>query len=69
MSGEKVELEATVTFRYTADRDNYPNAHSIEAMCMVDKLGWLGDTESLLEIIASAPDYTITVRPAPETKV
>lgn len=46
-------MKVTVTTFYVASSGNYPHTHRApEKMAELDKLGFNGDTESLLELIA-----------------
>lgn len=46
-------MQVTVTTFYITSSENYPHTHRTpEKMAELDKLGFNGDTESLLELIA-----------------
>ena len=54
------KFEATIKFSYSAPEHVYPPNSSPEAMAKLDKLNFRGNTESLLEMLASTP-YSVEV--------
>jgi hypothetical protein len=53
-------MQVTVTFTYEADPANYHNS-TPEAMARFDEISYRGNTEALLEHIASVP-YGISIK-------
>ena len=56
------KFEATIKFSYSAPEHVYPPNSSPEAMAKLDKLNFRGNTESLLEMLAST-EYSVEVVP------
>ena len=56
------KFEATIKFSYSATEHAYPQESSPETMARLDKLNFRGNTESLLEMLASTP-YSVEVVP------
>lgn len=54
------KFETTIKFSYSAPEPAYPPNSSPEAMAKLDKLNFRGNTESLLEMLASTP-YSVEV--------
>ena len=54
------KFETTIKFSYSAPEHAYPPNSSPEAMAKLDKLNFHGNTESLLEMLAST-EYSVEV--------
>lgn len=53
-------MRVTVTFSYPINPEAYPQVSSLDAMAKLDKLNFRGNTEALLEMLASTP-YSVEV--------
>lgn len=54
------KFETTIKFSYSAPEHAYPQGSSPETMARLDKLNFRGNTESLLEMLAST-EYSVEV--------